>query len=195
MPWEKSFNEEAAVNDAMLVFWQKGFDATSISDLLQSTKLNKGSFYNAYGGKKQIFLRTLAKYDLEKRQQLLAELEALDAPDEAIRQFFDIVVNETLSDPDKKGCYLINTALSIEAHQDEAKDLVEKAIGKIEAFFKRCIELGQVRNIVPTTLSPEATAKTLLALAVAIRVLGRGAVDEAGLRVIADQAKFMIKNK
>ncbi len=61
MPWEKSYNEETAVENAMQVFWEKGFEPTSIADLLAGTGLNKGSLYNAFGGKQQLFVKALQK--------------------------------------------------------------------------------------------------------------------------------------
>ncbi len=63
MPWEKSFDEEVAIEKAMLVFWEKGFEPASIADLLEGTGLNRGSLYNAFGGKQQLFVKALLKYD------------------------------------------------------------------------------------------------------------------------------------
>jgi TetR/AcrR family transcriptional repressor of nem operon len=57
MPWEKSFNEETALEKAMQVFWEKGFEPASIADLLEGTGLNRGSLYNAFGGKQQLFVK------------------------------------------------------------------------------------------------------------------------------------------
>ena len=57
MPWEKSFDEETAVESAMQVFWEKGFEPASIADLLAGTGLNRGSLYNAFGGKQQLLFR------------------------------------------------------------------------------------------------------------------------------------------
>lgn len=192
MPWEKSFNEETALEKAMLVFWEKGFEPASIADLLEGTGLNRGSLYNAFGGKQPLFVKALLKYDRDYRQALLAQLEALDNPKKAIATFFDVTVANTVADQDHKGCFLFNTALEITTHDEQVKDIVTNGVREVEAFFRRGIEVGQARGDIPKELDPEATAKILLALIVAIRVLGRGVFAEAALQTIADQGKRLI---
>ncbi len=52
MPWEKSFKEEEAIEKAMKLFWEKGYEPASIADIIEATGVNRGSLYNAFGGKK-----------------------------------------------------------------------------------------------------------------------------------------------
>ncbi|EAT12054.1 TetR/AcrR family transcriptional regulator [Bermanella marisrubri] len=192
MPWEKSFNEDTAVENAMAVFWEKGYDAASISELLKAVKMSKGSFYNAFGSKRDLFLRSLDKYESDRRRVFLSQLEAMDDPVQAIHRFFDTIVNEMLTDETRKGCFLINTSLELVNHDQQINDLVKSGIAEIEAFFKRCIEVGQAREQIPHNLTAETTAKILLSLAVSIRVLGRGGFNEKSLRVIAHEAKTLV---
>ncbi len=191
MPWEKSFDEDVALEKAMHVFWAKGYEPASITDLLEGMGLNRGSFYNAFGGKKQLFVKALSKYD-RGRQATLARLEALDSPKQAIATFFDDIVAGTVADQDHKGCFVFNTALEISSHDEKVRGIVINGVRETEAFFRRCIEVGQARREIPGALDPEATAKALLALIVAIRVLGRGVFEEAALRTIAGQGKRLI---
>ena len=64
---------------------------------------------------------------------------------------------------------------------------------ELEAFFRRCIEVGQARKQIPLGIEPEATAKGLMGMLVAIRVLGRGVFDEASLKTIAKQAQRLLR--
>ncbi|RVU84828.1 TetR/AcrR family transcriptional regulator [Leucothrix sargassi] len=192
MPWEKSFNEETAVENAMNVFWKKGYAPASISELMKATQLNKGSLYNAFGSKQKLFTRALEKYDLEQRSALIQHLDALDNPHQAIEQFFDTLASETLGDAERKGCFLFNTALDIETHCEEVQDLVSKGVEEIEAFLYRCVEKAQASGDTLAVVDADATAKTLLSMAIAIRVLGRGVYDESGVRAIAEQAKRLV---
>ena len=192
MPWEKSFDEELALNKAMQVFWKKGFKATSIADLIKGTGVNRGSLYNAFGGKQALFETVLVKYDRDRRRTRLAELEALNNPKQAIFNFFDTLVVDTLADTEKKGCFLINSASEISNHDEHVAGISRNGIREIEAFFRRCVEVGQVRGLISTELNPEVTANALLANLVAIRVLGRGTLNEDALRSIANTAKQSI---
>ena len=88
---------------------------------------------------------------------------------------------------------MFNTALEISTHDDEVKNIVTNGIKAIEAFFRRSIEVGQARGEIRQSLDPKATAKTLVALTVAIRVLGRGVFSKTALQGIADEAKRLIE--
>lgn len=194
MSREKLFNEDAAIEKAMKVFWEMGFEPASIASLLEGMELNRGSFYNAFGGKQQLFEKALLKYDSEYRRPMMARLEALNNPKLCIESFFDEIVVKTVSDQEQKGCFLLNTATVIATHNEKVNDIVTNGIREIEGFFRRCIEVGQSRNEIPKTLDPETTAKTLLALTVSIRVLGRGVFAEDALRTIANQAKSIVNS-
>jgi len=191
MPWEKSFNEQNAIESAMQVFWEKGYEATSIADLIANTGINRGSLYNAFGGKRQLFTLSLLKYDAETRKAFLAELEALDKPKLAFKTLFDTLVQQAGNNTLPKGCFLVNTSIEIASHDKEIKDIVSQGFIEFEAFFRRGIEVSQTRGDMPSTLHASAIAKTLFSLVVAIRVLGRGVYDEASLQVIADQAEHL----
>jgi len=191
MPWEKSFNEQKAIENAMLVFWEKGYEVTSISNLTENIGINRGSLYNAFGGKRQLFIQSLQKYDLEIRKATLAELESLDNPTLAFKALFDLLVQQAHDDTQKKGCFLVNTALEFKYHDSNIQSIVTQGFMEFEAFFRRGIELSQTRGEMPSKLDSHGTAKALLSLVIAIRVLGRGVYDESALRTIADQARLL----
>ncbi len=193
MPWEKAFDVDTAIDNAMLVFWEKGYEPASITDLLEGTGLNRGSLYNAFGGKKQLFVDALKKYDQDYRRPLISRLEALDDPRQAIEQYLDTIVSDTLSDRAHKGCFLVNTALEYASHDAEVNGIVSNGFKETEAFLRRCIEVGQARNQIPKTIEPSSTATAILGLSVSVRVLGRGVFGEEALGQIALEGKRMIQ--
>jgi TetR/AcrR family transcriptional repressor of nem operon len=193
MPWEKSFDEDEAVGKAMKVFWKKGFESASMADLITGTGITRGSLYNAFGGKKELFVKALLKYDKDNRRALLAELEAMDDPLRAIAALFDALVAETIFDAEKKGCFLVNTASDLTIHDEEVNSIVRNGLREIQAFFRRSIEVAQARKQIADTVDPEATAKGLMAMVVGIRVLGRGMFDASSLETIAAQAQRVLR--
>ncbi|WP_049722614.1 TetR/AcrR family transcriptional regulator [Gilvimarinus polysaccharolyticus] len=192
MSWEKSFDVDTALEKSMQVFWSKGFESASITNLIEETGVNRGSLYNAFGSKRALFVKSLLKYDQEYRKTTLAKLEALDQPSQAISRFFDDLVISTVEDTEHKGCFLFNTVLEAQQHDAEVNAIVANGLREIEGFFRRCIEVGQVRGEIRQDIQPESKAKAMLALALAIRVLGRGAYHESALNVIAAEAKSII---
>ncbi|CAA0080425.1 HTH-type transcriptional repressor ComR [Zhongshania aliphaticivorans] len=192
MPWEKSFDEDVVLEKAMRVFWRKGYDAASMANLIEETGINKGSLYNTFGGKQALFVKTLLKYDLENRSAMLASLEALDNPRQAVSQFFDNIVNSTVADEERKGCFLFNTVLDCGSYDAETNAIVANGLREIEGFFRRSIEVGQMRGEINKELNPESKAKAMLGLALSIRVLGRGAYTDSALKTLANEAKQLI---
>lgn len=192
MPWEKTFEESDVIDQAMQVFWEKGYAATSISDILEATGIKRGSLYNAFEGKHDLFLQSILKYENQRWQNLLRQLETVEDPREAILIFVDRTVQDTLSDPEKKGCMLVNTALDYSLHDDEVQKIVSDAVKQRIVFFENFIKRGQEQGVIPDSVQPRPTAKALVALLVGIRVLGRGVFGKAALQQIAEEARRLI---
>ncbi len=75
---------------------------------------------------------------------MLAKLEAMDDPQKAITTFIDNTVERTVADEDRKGCFMFNTALQINAHDEEVSSIVTNGVREIEAFFRRSYLLGDI---------------------------------------------------
>lgn len=185
MPWEKSFDMNDALNGAMQVFWKKGFEATSISDLLRGMSLNKGSFYNAFESKQNVFLQALLKYDTENRKQTLSVLSDMENPMAAIRTLFDGIVIEAANDQEKKGCLLVNTALDMQNLAPEVQEQIKTSFGEFETFFRERLQAAQKQGQLSAGADIEADAAYLLSQVIGIRVLARGARGQGALQQIA----------
>ncbi len=192
MPWEKSFDTDLAIDRATKVFWAKGYEATSLADLLKAIGINKGSFYNAFGSKKKLFTLSLLKYDREQRKETLAQLSALENPVTALTTLFDGLIDQSLADKDQKGCLLVNTALDMPNHDEDTKQTIKKGFADFEAFFKQQIELGHETGAISKNVDADTTAKGLLSLVVGLRVLARGTFNASGLNAIKSQAIELI---
>lgn len=188
MPWEKSFDVNEIVDRATSVFWAKGYEATSLADLIKATGINKGSLYNAFGSKKGLFSQSILKYDQEHRRATLVELIALKDPVLAINTLFDGIIAESLADKECKGCLLVNTALDLPNQDLDIAKTVKSGFLDFEGFFETQIQFGQKVGAIPINLDHQSAAKTLLGLVVALRVLSRGVYDEEGLQAIKSHA-------
>jgi TetR/AcrR family transcriptional repressor of nem operon len=186
---------DEAVDRAQRVFWAKGYEATSISDLTKGMGINKGSLYNAFGSKKRLFTRALLKYDRDNRQAGLAALGAVNDPRDAVEALFEGLIADSVADQERKGCFLVNTALDLPNLEDDVKDLVADALGDFEAFFGRIIVNGQTNGAISPTVEAAATAKSLVALVVGLRVLARGIFEEKDLAAIKQDALRLIDGR
>ena len=193
MPWEKSFDESDVIDQVMEVFWEKGYEATSISDLTEATGLKRGSLYNAFGdGKQELFFRSLRKYDTEQRAAIIKQLEAIEDPIVAFDTLFNALVRQAMADTEKKGCLLVNTALNISQHDESVQNFVTKGMDEFATFFERLIKRGQSTGQISDAVQPRPTSRALLTFVVGIRVMSRGVLNKTALKQAARQARALI---
>src|SRR5271169_5678571 len=171
----REFSEVAALQAAVDCFWQRGYEATSMRDLAASMGLTAPSLYNAFGDKQTLYARALERYlDCTTRDRL-RRYETSLPPKEAIHQFFAEIVDQSIKDRKRKGCFLVNSALEVAPHQSELGAVIAEQFSEIEAFFKRCILAAQSDGTAPRGVDPNNTARLLLGVLLGIRVLARSA--------------------
>jgi TetR/AcrR family transcriptional repressor of nem operon len=93
----KQFDRSQVLDRAMALFWTRGYEATSIHDLVEATGVNRGSIYGTFGDKKGLFLAVLDHYLETVAKSLMAELSDPD-PRRAVERMFDSLIRRT-SDP------------------------------------------------------------------------------------------------
>lgn len=188
MPWEKQFDRDAALEKAMQTFWARGYEATSVQDLLDSMGLNRGSLYATFGDKHALFLEALRMYDKEVRQRLLRTLREKFSPKDAIRELLRTFERQSAEHSPGNGCFLTNTALELAARDKEARRIVAQSQEEIETFFADSIKMGQRTGEISLAISPRNMARGLLASFIGLVVLTRSRPEPTLLRSIIDDA-------
>lgn len=186
MPWEKQFDKQAALDQALQTFWSHGYEATSMQDLVDCMGVNRGSLYATFGDKRALFIAALRAYD-QHRQQVLAEFEARFPPREAIRKVF-LAFTGSIEESGSRGCFLTNTALELAAHDDELRQIVAEAQADVEGYFARMIRKGKADGSIASELKSGAAARGLLASLLGVLVLVRSRPEPALLKTIVDDA-------
>ncbi len=187
MPWEKQFDIEEVLGKAMQAFWCRGYEATSMQDLVRATGVNRASLYATFADKHTLYIAALKFYDEKVRQQLLSELEANSSPSEGIRKIFDIFVAQACDEGSRLGCFINNSALELSAHDAQAAEIIAQAQVELEAFFLRMIERGQATGEIRSSLNASRTASGLLASLLGLFVLVRSRPDRKLLNAIVEE--------
>lgn len=187
MPLEKQFNKQEVLGRALDAFWSRGFEATSMQDLVDCMGINRGSLYATFGDKRALFLAAFKSYD-EGRRHMLAEFEKRFEPRDAIRNVFLAFTREVTEDGGNKGCFITNTALELAPHDHEIRTLVATAQEDVEQYFVRMIRKGRALGDFPQHVRPADTARGLLASLLGLLVLTRSRPDKALLKAIVDEA-------
>jgi TetR/AcrR family transcriptional repressor of nem operon len=173
MPRPREFDETAALEAALECFWQRGYEATSVRDLAASMGLTAPSLYNAFGDKESLFARALERYLECTTRDRLRRLEVSLPPKQAILCFFDEIIEHSINDRKRKGCFLVNSALEVAPHHDELGIVIADQFAGIEAFFRRTICAAQADGTAPPGIDARDTARLLLGVLLGLRVLAR----------------------
>lgn len=188
MPWEKQFDIDEVLDKAMQVFWARGYQATSMQDLVEQMGIQRGSLYATFKDKQALFRAALLRYDERVRGQLVRRLESLDEPREAIRQAFIAFVDGVSEKGGNKGCFMTNTALELASHDRAVGRIVAHAQEDMEAFFARMVEKGKQRGEIGSHLDSGSAARGLLASFLGLVVLTRSRPQRALLDSIVAEA-------
>lgn len=188
MPWGKSFDVADALDKAMQTFWARGYEATSMQDLVDCMGVNRGSLYATYGDKRAIFLASLRMYDEKMRRTLVAGIEQQHQPREAIRRLFLAFLENVSEAGGNRGCFLTNTALELAPHDPEIGRIVGHAQKQVEKFFARMIKKGKAQGAIAGHVRPAETARGLLASLLGLVVLTRSRPDKVLLQSVVDDA-------
>mgnify|MGYP005847535875 CR=1 FL=1 len=191
MPWEKQYDPGTVLDRAMHQFWQAGYAASSISDLVAATGINRASLYAGFGGKRELFLAALRRYDERERARFLARLGAENPPREAILAAFAAAAHGRDGAP--AGCLLVTTAQEMAPHDEAVQALVTDSFAALRDFFADRVRAAQAEGSVPPARPPGATADALLALFLGLRTLHRAGVDPARREAVLAQAGALLE--
>nr|WP_298995334.1 TetR/AcrR family transcriptional regulator [uncultured Allomuricauda sp.] len=113
MPRTKQFNEREVLNRAMELFWEKGFHATSIQDLVSHLGINRASLYDTFGGKEALFNQAFQEYRNSSGNMVKGLLESESSVKKAFKKLFNFAIQETVNDTSRKGCFVVNTTTEL----------------------------------------------------------------------------------
>src|SRR5437867_11678412 len=120
----KEFNPETALDKAIELFWRKGYEATSIEDLVASMDINRGSLYETFGDKQKLFLACMDRYCNGMAASGLSLVDQPGSALDSIRRFSRGKLQMALADPTRKGCPVEDTATEPSARGKEIGERV-----------------------------------------------------------------------
>ncbi len=181
----REFDTTEALNEAMQVFWTKGFEATSLNDLIGAMKLSKSSFYDTFGSKHEVFLAAIEHYKKTMTAQVSAvsELDALAR--KLIGSLFERAVERMTEEGGRRGCFLNNCAVEVALHDPAAAKLIGGGFGIMEDTFFALVQRGQTEGEIDTDKDPRALARYLTSSLNGIMVMGKADPNREALSDVA----------
>ena len=185
----RKFEERAVLAAVMEVFWEKGFEGTAMSDLVEATGLRKGSLYGAFGDKRALYLKALEFYDETEvivALDLLSgrvERDGLNAPDAGygrIATLFQAVVDAVEVHGDRRGCLLCNAAVDQAPLDHATEQSVTASLGNMENALLDAV--AAIPDFVVSVKEGRRTARHLLSAYFGMRVLAKAGMPVEALK-------------
>jgi AcrR family transcriptional regulator len=183
----RSFDRDAALQAAMLLFWRHGYEATSLSDLTQAMGVTPPSIYTAFGDKKQLFLEAVAKY-------LAGPVTSQSIIDDAItaraaaRGLLDAAVIGFTGARTPPGCLLASAAISCSEAATDVRVELAAIRRNIEERLKNRIDRAVETSELPENTDAAALAAFVMAVIQGLSTLARDGAKREKLKRVADAA-------
>ena len=155
----REFDEEQVLAAAMDAFWRKGYEATSLADLTECTRINKASLYRVFGDKHQLFKAALKNYADTEFRETTSVVSADASPLANIRAVVKKVSDDADSD---KGCMMINSMVELAPHDPEVKQMLQGFGEQRLQAIQDMIAQAQAADEIRTELDPHKLAMSLM---------------------------------
>jgi TetR/AcrR family transcriptional repressor of nem operon len=183
----KHFDRHAALDEAMDLFWERGYHATSIQDLVDRLGVNRQSLYDTYGGKEQLFLSALERYRELQDAPLRRTLQR-EAPARLVLREFFLEMIENLTAGDCKGCFMTNTATGLAGQDESVFKICAANYRQLEAAFSGLLLRAQQNGEIAPDRPLLAMARYLVNTANGLGVTAKATRDKKLLEEIVGVA-------
>jgi TetR/AcrR family transcriptional repressor of nem operon len=132
------FDRSTALDKALVLFWHKGYQAASLSDLLQAMDIHRSSFYATFVDKRSLYLECLELFGKRTKDILLRARED-KAPLDALRNFFEYTATGQRGQKTAWGCMLVNTVLELAGVDDDLSARASSLLADMQTEFEKCL--------------------------------------------------------
>lgn len=178
MARHKEFNQDVVLDKAMKLFWQHGYEAASTRILLDGMGIGRGSFYDTFGSKHNLYLAALQRYQETSSGKIFASvndptLAASLTATEKIERIFDTIIDEAMGPNGRWGCLLINTAVELAHIDKEVEKTSRLTVDMIEQIFHQLLTEAQEEGELSTDKDITQISHALVNTFLGIRVLAK----------------------
>jgi TetR/AcrR family transcriptional repressor of nem operon len=183
----REFEEGEVLDRALHAFWSKGYEGTSVQDLVDETGLGRASLYGAFGDKEQLFKRVLAHY-VERAGAEMSTLEDEPSALLALERLFTSWLSVTCPKSGPRGCFLVLSGTSSADREAWARALLEQSMKQTEASLERIVRRGQEVGELKASRDPATVARFLVVLLQGVATASRAGWSRDKLKCVASEA-------
>jgi TetR/AcrR family transcriptional repressor of nem operon len=168
----KEFDPDLAAQEAMEAFWENGYNATSVTDLLAEMGLNRGSLYGTFGDKKQLFLAALDKYQDQNVSMIREVLDRPGSARRAVEALLDLAIEKCTGAGAAKGCLAAKAAMELAPHDKDIAAWLKKFHRRNVDLLTKTIARGQCDGEINRKIDARAAARFVLNGLAGLHLLG-----------------------
>jgi TetR/AcrR family transcriptional repressor of nem operon len=177
----REFDADEVLEKAIQLFWTQGYEATSVSDIVEATGLNKSSLYNAFGSKDELFALALQRY-VDMRATMLTQVLVQGTHGLAdVHSLFDLIEMETASPGGDRGCLAVNSSTELggreESVEERSLDFRRSIRTALHAALGRAAAAGEI-----DAARTDAYADVLMAFLLGMSVVARSGAQQSEMR-------------
>ncbi|MGG4128213.1 TetR/AcrR family transcriptional regulator [Paenibacillus illinoisensis] len=176
---QREFDTDKVLDAAMRIFWDKGFEAASLTDLTSAMGIQRPSLYAAFGDKKELFETALRRYTTLHAAQIRSRLQQEGSVKQAFRALFEHIGAEGDVSKPSHGCFCINTMVELAPHDSKFAVLTREHQMYLAVIFQETIERGQRSGELSGDLNASAAAKSLVISMIGLTVLMKSGPDRS----------------
>ncbi|WP_338767252.1 TetR/AcrR family transcriptional regulator [Bernardetia sp. ABR2-2B] len=180
MARKKQFEEQEILSKATNLFWQQGFHATSIQDLVNHLKINRASLYDTFGGKEELFNKALESYRNQSKEAVQTFLSNQPSIKEGLKNLFLLAIMGEKS-VQEKGCFVINCMSELIPNNENILEMAIQNKKEFEGFFIEYLKKGVENGEINPQKNIESTASFLFMFYSGLKVVGKTNPDKEEL--------------
>lgn len=169
----REFNRDVALDRAMQLFWCKGYESTSVQDLLDEMGINRGSFYDTFGDKRSLFLAAIDRYNETFLSALRSSLTSTESAKQAITLTIRELAARAAADAQRKGCLVTNSVVELAPHDSEAAGRATDCLEQMELAFYETLLRAQAQGELSERHDPRTLARFLTSSYQGMRVMSK----------------------
>jgi TetR/AcrR family transcriptional repressor of nem operon len=167
----KEFDPDSVLRRAMDLFWEKGYEQTSLQDLVERMGVGRRSLYDTFGDKHRLFIRALTQYTLEQEAATEESVGRASDGRQAVQRLLETSI--TAGMVLRRGCLAVNTATELATGDAEASGIVKESFARTRRLLLDQINRGRADGSITGTGDPEVLTATLFNAWLGLRVLVR----------------------
>ncbi|QEM06787.1 TetR/AcrR family transcriptional regulator [Mucilaginibacter rubeus] len=179
MARSKDFDEAEVLSKAVCIFWHKGYNGTSMQDLVDGLGISRSSLYDTFGDKHALYIKALDSYQKAGGNQMCDIINNSASAKEAIQKLLELTMRDLLNDEQRKGCFMVNAEIELAPHDVEVKNVVCRNEQQFEDAILQAIKKGQASGEVRNSQDSLALARFIMNAVRGMQVSAKATADKA----------------